>query len=482
MLRSAFLIGTTGLWITMMSLLVRREYFEFTPIQAQHEVLLFEYYDYRQEAREIYLGREPVGFTSTALEPLKEPDTGYELRHKTYLSFLFLGQDREMLIHAKARLDRQLALKEFTIKISSGDSWTSLTGQINGPTLNLVIESPESEPTRRLIPVKGPVFFSEALGFVWTPSNLKVGKKGKFDVFNPLAMAFQEIQFSIREKQKITFKGQDIETYVVHFNLQGLETRAWISPAGVVLREESPTGLLMEKEDAWKIFETMRKKRESPTDLPNLFSIPSNLELENPESLQRMKVRLQSGNEVKELEIRKTNLNQIPATPLPIQGKPGEFDSDLASTPWVQADDPVILAKAHEITGDEKSSLPAALKIMNWVHVYVSPVPTIGLPRAREVLKLKKGDCNEYTVLFTALARAVGIPTRMIAGIVYQNGRFFYHAWPEVFVGQWVGLDPTFGQAPVDVTHIPLVSGDLEQQVALVNKIGRIKVTILEAK
>jgi transglutaminase-like putative cysteine protease len=70
----------------------------------------------------------------------------------------------------------------------------------------------------------------------------------------------------------------------------------------------------------------------------------------------------------------------------------------------------------------------------------------------------------------------------MMAGLVYQNGRFFYHAWPEVFVGQWVGLDPTFGQAPVDVTHIALVSGDLEQQVALVNQIGRIKIMILEAK
>jgi len=483
MLRSTFLIGVTGLWITMMSLLVRREYFEFTPIQSQQEVLLFEYYDYRQEYKAIYLGKEQVGFTSTSLEPLKDPKEGYELRHKTYLSFLFLGRDREMLINGKARLDPRLGLQEFTMKISSGDYWTSMRGQITGGTLNLVMESAESPPLRRLIPVKGPVFYSEALGFVWTPANLKIGKQGKFDVFNPMAMAFQELRFFIREKQKIAFKGQEIETSVAHFDLQGLETRAWISPQGVVLREESPTGLLMEKEDAWKIFDTMRKKRETPTDLPNLFSIPSNLELEKPESLERMKIKLQSANEIKELEIRKTHLSEIPDTPLPVQGKAGEFDAaDLASTPWVQADDPAILAKAREIIGGEKSSLKAALKIMDWVHENVTPVPTISLPRAKEVLTLRKGDCNEYTVLFTALARAAGIPARMVAGIVYQNGRFFYHAWPEVFVGRWVGLDPTFGQAPVDVTHIPLASGDLEQQIALVNKIGRIKVKILETQ
>ncbi len=474
----------------MMSLLVRREYFEFTPIQSQQEVLLFEYYDYRQEYKAIDLGKEQVGFTSTALEPLKNPKEGYELRHKTYLSFLFLGRDREMLINGKAKLDPHLGLKEFTLKISSGDYWTSMRGQITGGTLNLVMESAESQPTRRLIPVKGPVFYSEALGFVWTPANLKLGKQGKFDIFNPMAMAFQELRFSIREKQKIVFKGREIETWVVHFDLQGLETRAWISPEGVVLREESPTGLMMEKEDAWKIFDTMRKKRETPTDLPHLFSIPSNLVLENPEALERMKLKLQSGNQIKELEIKKIHWDQIPeaslppagTASLPVQGKPGEFDAELASTPWIQANDPAILTKAREITAGEKSSLQAALKIMDWVHQNVVPVPTISLPQAKDVLTLKKGDCNEYTVLYTALARAAGIPARMIAGIVYQNGRFFYHAWPEVFVGHWVGLDPTFGQAPVDVTHIPLASGDMEQQVALVNQIGRIRVTILEAK
>ena len=466
----------------MTSLLIRREYFEFTPIQSQQEVMLFEYYDYRQEYKAIYLGKEQVGFTSTALEPLKAPKEGYELRHKTYLSFLFLGRDREMLINGKALLDPHLGLKEFTMKISSGDYWTSMQGKITLGTLNLVMESAESPPARRLIPVKGPVFYSEALGFVWTPANLKIGKQGKFDVFNPMAMAFQELHFSIPEKQNIAFKGQDVETSVVHFNLQGLETRAWINAQGVVLREESPTGLLMEKEDAWKIFDTMRKKRETPTDLPNLFSIPSNLELEKPESLERLKIKLQSAGEIKELEIVSTPLSEIPDTPFPIRGTAGEFDVDLASTPWVQADDPAILSQARAIIGGEKSSLQAALKIMDWVHENIAPVPTISLPRAKEVLTLRQGDCNEYTVLFTALARAAGIPARMIAGIVYQNGRFFYHAWPEVFVGRWVGLDPTFGQAPVDVTHIPLASGDLEQQIALVNQIGRIKVTILEAK
>ena len=107
-------------------------------------------------------------------------------------------------------------------------------------------------------PVKGSVFFSEALNFIWTPANLKIGKKGKLSVFNPVSMAFQEINFSIPNREKIALNGVTVDAFVAHFNLAGIETRAWINSEGVVVREESPTALIIQKEDALKIFNTMR--------------------------------------------------------------------------------------------------------------------------------------------------------------------------------------------------------------------------------
>jgi len=68
------------------------------------------------------------------------------------------------------------------------------------------------------------------------------------------------------------------------------------------------------------------------------------------------------------------------------------------------------------------------------------------------------------------------------AGIVYLDGAFYYHAWSEVWLGQWVAVDPTFHQFPADATHVKFVEGGPEQHVALLKVIGQISLEILDYK
>jgi hypothetical protein len=72
----------------------------------------------------------------------------------------------------------------------------------------------------------------------------------------------------------------------------------------------------------------------------------------------------------------------------------------------------------------------------------------------------------------------VGIPAKVEAGLVYLNGRFYYHAWNLVYLGQWVTADSLFGQLPADVTHIRLSSGELKEQLNLMSIIGNIQLKI----
>jgi len=62
-------------------------------------------------------------------------------------------------------------------------------------------------------------------------------------------------------------------------------------------------------------------------------------------------------------------------------------------------------------------------------------------------LRKLKGDCTEYMYLFAALARANGIPTRLMAGYVYDKSSLVkaddYHNWAEVYIdGKWRLVDP----------------------------------------
>ncbi len=126
--------------------------------------------------------------------------------------------------------------------------------------------------------------------------------------------------------------------------------------------------------------------------------------------------------------------------------------------------------------------MAAAERLAAWVHGNLDKRITLSVPSARQVLEARRGDCNEHTVLYVALARAAGLPARTAAGLVYVDGTFYYHAWPEVYLDGWVAVDPTFNQFPADAAHLRFTVGGLARQVELVRLIGRLTLDVVAAK
>ncbi len=180
------------------------------------------------------------------------------------------------------------------------------------------------------------------------------------------------------------------------------------------------------------------------------------------------------------LEIKREVLQGRTDYPLPYSDK--KFKPYLSSTLLIQSDHPSITAAADKIVSEGSSAMEAAAKISNWVYNNLEKQYTFSIPSAVEVLKIKTGDCNEHTVLFTALARAAGIPTRISTGLVYHQGSFYYHAWADVYLGGWVSVDPLMNQFPADATHLKLVEGGLDKQVQLVQTMGNLKIEVLDYK
>ena len=122
--------------------------------------------------------------------------------------------------------------------------------------------------------------------------------------------------------------------------------------------------------------------------------------------------------------------------------------------------------------------------IYQWVYDEIAKEPLLSIPSAVDVLESRKGDCNEHTVLFAALARSQGIPTRISLGLVWSDelSGFYYHAWPEVFAGRWIPIDPTLGQPIADATHIKLIEGSVGQWTRLVPFLGQISIDVLDVR
>ena len=78
------------------------------------------------------------------------------------------------------------------------------------------------------------------------------------------------------------------------------------------------------------------------------------------------------------------------------------------------------------------------------------------------------------------MARSIGVPTKVVLGLVYLEGRFYYHAWNEVYLGSWVPVDSTFGQIPADATHIKLLEGDISKSPEILRVVGKLNLEIVE--
>ena len=134
---------------------------------------------------------------------------------------------------------------------------------------------------------------------------------------------------------------------------------------------------------------------------------------------------------------------------------------------------------ARQIVGRRRDDARKVELISDWVYKNIEKRVTVSVPSAVEVLETRRGDCNEHTVLYVALARAAGVPARTAAGLVYVGGSFYYHAWPEVYLRGWVAVDPTLGQFPADAAHLRFTVGGLARQVELVRLIGRLQIEVL---
>lgn len=139
---------------------------------------------------------------------------------------------------------------------------------------------------------------------------------------------------------------------------------------------------------------------------------------------------------------------------------PGEREEFLAATAAIDSDHPKIRQVAQQLAKGNESEQARVAALVDYVSETVEDSYESNLGTASQVLERKSGDCSEHTLLFVALARAAGMPAREISGLVYASDlerSFVWHAWAEVLVdGRWVAVDPTFGEAQANATHIKL--------------------------
>ena len=130
----------------------------------------------------------------------------------------------------------------------------------------------------------------------------------------------------------------------------------------------------------------------------------------------------------------------------------------LEPNAYLQSNDPELRALAASVLGTENDAWRAALRLRRWVADNMTFDLGIAFAPSVEIFKTRRGTCMGYATILAALARAAGIPSRVVMGYAYTLGMFGGHAWTEVFIGDgWVPIDaamPSAGAADAARFHL----------------------------
>ena len=147
---------------------------------------------------------------------------------------------------------------------------------------------------------------------------------------------------------------------------------------------------------------------------------------------------------------------------------------DTMSNLYEDSSDPEIIKTAKKVAGNAVGRDEKIDRVAKFVSRYISNKNyDHSNLSASEVLRKKSGDCTEHSTLFAALMRALGVPVKMVYGLVMTpDGEFFFHNWNEALGDTgWVPVDSTFRLVPADAARITIIYGGADsgsrEQVSL---------------
>jgi hypothetical protein len=155
-----------------------------------------------------------------------------------------------------------------------------------------------------------------------------------------------------------------------------------------------------------------------------------------------------------------------------------ELESALQPNPWSDnADNSVrrlsarlggsALSTPRDFFADSPKRINAKMRhlVAGLTRYMTGEISYFGHQTATQTVRSRSGDCGEMGLLLAALAKARGIPTRVVSGLAYtrsfegQAYVFAPHVWVQAWNGQyWQSFDAALGE--FNAGHIALTIGD----------------------
>jgi hypothetical protein len=432
----------------------------------------------------IYLDGRKVGYAFYALDA-GSGEAAYRLRTRFQLEVLMMGANRVISQISEAGFDRDFRLLGFRTDFMSDDSGFHGRGRmVSAGRLEMSIIT-RSDTTRRIMQVPPDVLIDGSVEPFIGLNSSDLGPRIVLSTFEPVTGLMDSVVVTKLQPEKLALPSG--ETLAIPFRLVDStgESELWLTESGGFLKEIGPLGMELRAEP--RDIAVGEVRAEDRVDFLTAFAVKADRLIPDPRNLKRLRIRLDGLEDVDWVPIdprqnwidRERRVLEILAADVEVDPVPEETDRYLEPEPFVQSQDSLIVSRAELIAAGLHEDTAKVARVVEWVHHTLFREPTVSLPSAIDVLKERKGDCNEHTILTVALLRSLGVPSRQAVGLVYESGSFYYHAWPEVYIDGWRGIEPTLGGLWTDATHIKLAQGGLDQQQNILKAMNRLDIEIV---
>ena len=507
-------IAILVLWLGGLAMLARRELFRPHMDQLTEAGMRVtpsaSFYAVLQQGRQI-------GFASSTIDTA---DGGINVRDYLVADLAAGGALHRATARTDVRLTRALRVLRFTMRVDADLSPIDVSGTITGDTLLLLVvhgATAQSADTQR-VHLAGPVLLPTLVPLaVALGERPRTGASYTLPIFDPLSMAPKDLAVHVQAESLFVLQDSStldkstgrwvgalpdtVRAWKLSTGTAGSAGfSGWVDEQGRVVSASEVLGLTLERRpyevafENWKADAVARGALSSDRDIYEVSAISAGKRLR--QNLSQLRLRL-TGTSLSDLDVkgyrqqlrgdtltitREAPSALVAAYRLPDGAKAGVMAVYLGAEPLLEVDNPEIAALARRLRGTDTDPRVVAERINRWVYDSVAQKVTIGIPSALGTLHSRVGDCNEHAQLSVALARAAGIPARVAAGLAWVDGKFYYHAWPEVWLERFVAVDPTFGQFPADASHLRFTAGGLGRQAELLRLMGTLKIDVLSAR
>jgi hypothetical protein len=480
-------INTTLLafWIILISTILYKDNtgFELGTVEVLKTAI-----EKRTRWYDIYSGTDKIGYAHTTHEKVLDE---LIITDKRYMESGGPAGGNNMTEILKIISDLAFSVKsfEYSTAFQNGKK-VRITGSVEPDNITFFIETPEKNRVHT-IPADGKtIYFPSTV----LPSLLKKlpseGAVFSVRVIDLINLSTKNYILRLAEIRPIKIGIKSLSLY----KFTSANSEWWTTEDGNIVKEKWMAGLTLYSQP-----ENIAKDISSRMlfDYTGLPAVKSDRLFDNPDKIDWARIRIKGVRLTPELyddtlitlkddtlTIRREIKEDIRKRTYKLPYSGSEHTPHLSHDDWVSSDYKPLrdtgLSYARS-NGHDAAALTEYLT--SYIYTLVKPDPRFVLLNAEDVLDTGLGgDYLARAVMFPSYARAAGLPTRLIGGVVYLNGFFYYHTWVEVWFDRWVPVDPTFYQFPADALHIPLRTGTLRDIASIADDLKSLRIEVLEAK